>query len=653
VTCNACGTPLGENDLFCGECGNQLVPVDPATAPQQLSSVAPAMNSSLSQHPHAYRAPRETSFAPRTVVPRVSTPSYSGGFFGHSMRRPPGPLSNATRYLCAAAYISSWFANTVTSELVGSHRAVAPSRGIDLEPIIRHCLKARRLQLIRDVILCVLLFLGLITAQLPLILILVAAFFFGLLPRATAKRRSFGHQLRTGAMAGVGVMIFALAVGLLILYLLSRSLFNSYDSPGGGLPVSSLGRSLGVVGVWWLIYAVLVAATLVRYSYVRNRTLGQWLSPGAQAPPFTRSTELVEARIDEVNSAQHGNLTLYGGEDPFIGAGITPFTLPTQEDRDWSIAIELNREGAPRNLFGSGPQGRARIDPVELHDVLRRRLLQLNDDGLPENERVTALTVDHYVVGGGQLRWDGPLIDQQKRIPFSEVSPEAIPALIRSPQAGLRYYQRVSVSDEGQVVLAGGLPVIGASDQGIVVSAFVYAAVEGHMFYLQFVPASLGPILDEYRAIDRLPKITSGKFLAKVAMDTARTAFRDLWHAPLGVVETWRQTRTERRSFAQELTHADDYVYADVGANISVRELGARALPRTYIQRLDINKYTQIIERLIIETVLDFLVAKGVDTAAYRASAQAIYNSGVVITGNSGNISNVNTGGGSVRQTTG
>jgi len=92
----------------------------------------------------------------------------------------------------------------------------------------------------------------------------------------------------------------------------------------------------------------------------------------------------------------------------------------------------------------------------------------------------------------------------------------------------------------------------------------------------------------------------------------------------------WR----ESRSFAEEHAHADDYVYADLGARISVRELGAALLPRTYIQRLDTSKYTQIIERLVIETVLDFLIDKGVDTSAYRQSAQAVYNAGVIVAGN-------------------
>ena len=78
-------------------------------------------------------------------------------FFGHAAAEPDGPLSNSTRYLCAAAYLNPEYANSVTSELLASHRAVAPSLGIDLIPIVRHCLSARKAQLLRDVLLTVLL----------------------------------------------------------------------------------------------------------------------------------------------------------------------------------------------------------------------------------------------------------------------------------------------------------------------------------------------------------------------------------------------------------------------------------------------------------------------------------------------------------------
>jgi hypothetical protein len=108
--------------------------------------------------------------------------------------------------------------------------------------------------------------------------------------------------------------------------------------------------------------------------------------------------------------------------------------------------------------------------------------------------------------------------------------------------------------------------------------------------------------------------------------------------------------RAEERAFNEELTSANDFVYADVGARISVRELGASLLPRTYIQRLDASKYTKIIERLVIETVLDYLDSHDVDTAAYRARAEAIYNSGTIVAGNTGGNYNINSGSGSAVQ---
>jgi hypothetical protein len=105
----------------------------------------------------------------------------------------------------------------------------------------------------------------------------------------------------------------------------------------------------------------------------------------------------------------------------------------------------------------------------------------------------------------------------------------------------------------------------------------------------------------------------------------------------------WRQ----HRRFTEELTYARDFTFADVGARFSVREHGSQWVPESYLQRLDASKYTKIIERLVIETVLDYLDSRDVDTAAYRARAEAIYNSGIIIAGNnSGSFSNVSTGGG-------
>ena len=117
----------------------------------------------------------------------------------------------------------------------------------------------------------------------------------------------------------------------------------------------------------------------------------------------------------------------------------------------------------------------------------------------------------------------------------------------------------------------------------------------------------------------------------------------------------------ERRSFEEEAGSPRDYVYADVGARLSVREIRAALSPRTYIQQLDAAKYTKMIERLVNDTVLDFLEDKGVDTGAYRESAQAIINNsgGVMMSGGSiggvafkgGKVKVQNNGGSSVQAT--
>jgi hypothetical protein len=743
--------------MFCGGCGNGLL--DAATMPQDPPAADPAsdwppagepsqpetgafLGAPLPEaevtrlppaRPASVPAPSGQGWpngrgdhpAAQTASPRAA----AGSSFGHAAAvspddgTPSGVMSNATRYLCAAAYLAPWFANTVLGELIASHRAVAPSRGIDLVPIIRHCLMARRMQLIRDALLCALLLAGLITASVPLVYIMVAALILSASRGADWERRSVG---------GGGAVAVALAIVAALVLLVGFASVGSFASavplsPGEGLSSAPLSERLALGGgfgvsfavsvliysllpaLWRLIFrrggrrpaalsaqsprglslraaAVTLAfldgfftilsptsalaspgmarvnivlgilllaalgAVLGRFGYLRTRTLATWLSPGGTAPPFARQPEPVENRIAEVAGAQHGNLTLYDLEDPFIGTGITPFNAVRDDERVWSIAIELSRKGAKRGLLDARRPGSVRIDPVELHGVLRRRLLELNDPELALNERVRSLTVDGYVVGEGQPRWDSPLIDPRRLIPYSQASPEAIDALIHHPQAGLRFYQRVSVSDEGPEVRAGQLPVIGAVDQEVIISAFVYVAVEGHMFYLQFVPAALAPIAEEFHVVDRIPKADSAQFGLKVLLDAASTAFRDVLVAPGELFRAWRVMRAEGKRSAEERDRARDYVFADVGAQLSVRELGAALWPRTYIQRLDASKYTKLIERLVIETVLDYLDSKDVDTAAYRARAEAIYNSGTIIAGNNGGNFNINTGSGSATQ---
>jgi len=421
--------------------------------------------------------------------------------------------------------------------------------------------------------------------------------------------------------------MIAMVLGLFVIFVLFQPILDAASrSPSEFGLMAGLG---GKTGIALLVFLGLVGTTLFGYSYSMFRTFSERLRPGAHAGRFYPADQQVEHRIAQVAGAQDGNMAIYAGENPFIGTGV--------RGASWSIAIELDHaQGSGQGSQWRMPKSRGYvpINPVELHQVIRARLLKLRDEDLPGNERISSLTVHDHVVGDGHCRWDSPIVDPVQMMPFSAATPEAIDALIRHPAAGLRYYQRVCVSAEGQTVWARHREVIGSTDQEIAASAFIYVAVEGRMFYLEFVPAVLPPILQQYHLIDRLPKVTSSRFITKVLVQVGSTAFRDMVWAPFGLIGTVWRIFAERRSFQEEAIAAKDYVFADIGARISVREIGSASSPRTFLQRLDAAKYTKIIERLVTDTVFDFLVEKGVDTSAYQESASAVINNNYNIAGN-------------------
>jgi hypothetical protein len=614
---------MESGDTFCGNCG--------ARSPSPAPALTGAGGASVGNEHRAGPA----WGAVRTVPPPALPPpdaAPSGPFFSHSRVRPDGRMTNATRYLSAAAYLDATYAATVIRELVASVRAVAPSVGIDLGPIIRHCLRARNIQLARDAVLSVLLLIGLIIDTELMILVLVVCFVAGFLPAVNWGRRSFQSKavVAVGALVLIGVplafLVLANVVGAL-----QRSFGSDLNSPDDtfGTTTQSSGSSWHTwVGI---VLLLAIVATQLVYTYVRSRTLCEELAPDAAPQRPRRQGRVVESRIAQVEGAQHGNLVLYSGADPFIGTG--------QRMRAWSIAVELRRAGDHRPS-GRHPDGRRRpgpdyvtIDPVELHQAIRDRLLRLKDAGLPANEQLQALTVCDHIVGLGEHRWDSPLIDRSTSVPYSEASPEAVQAVIRHPQAGVRYYQRVSVCDEGQPVFTGGRKIMDGSDQDISASAFVYAAVEGHMFYLEFVSSVMPPINPRWHLVDRLPKFTPGRFMARVVVDALVSMFSATIFAPVRTVGALIGLTREGRDQQEQAAAAQDYLYGNIGARVSVRELGATRNFRTYIQRLDAEKYAKLTERLVTDTVLDFLAEQGVDTSAYESGITNMIDQSINIQG--------------------
>jgi hypothetical protein len=613
---------MESGDVFCGNCGT---PSPPALTGAGDVPMGNGQRTGLARA--AVRTVPPPSPPPPDPVP-------SGPFFSHSRSRPAGRMTNATRYLCAAAYLNPVYTYTVIRELVSSNRAVAPSVGIDLAPIMRHCLRARNLQLARDIVLSVLLLIGLFVATGVTLGLLALCFLIGFLPSVNWARKSMRYKIAAivGSIAVVGGTLALLFVIYVIVFIGSilHGLTSSNDTFGGTAPAPSglSGLLLAIVLVGPGL-VVAMAATQVVYTYVGSRTLCDELGPDARPRRPRTHGQLVESRIAQVEAAQNGNVLLYSGPNPFIGTG--------DRTRAWSIAVELRGPGDRDRRESSQrprrPGAYVSIDPVELHQVIRARLLNLKDGALPPNEQLQALTVQDHIVGLGQHRWDSPLIDPATSVPYSEASQEAVHAMIRHPQGGVRYYQRMSVCDEGQPIWSGQRKVMDGSDQDISASAFVYAAVEGHMFYLEFVSTAMPPIDPHFHLVDLLPKVTPGRFMARVLQDAFSSIFRDLIYSPVQAVRSLKAIAREGRTYQEQSAAAQEYLYGNVGARVSVRELGAARNFVNYIQRLDAEKYTKLTERLVTDTVLEFLASKGVDTSAYESGITNMIDQSISIHG--------------------
>jgi hypothetical protein len=584
MTCSnpECGGAVLVGDRFCGLCG---------TPAPEASRLAPW--------------PGPAGAAP---APSVDEPMFS-----HEPRRAPGPRSSATRFLCTAAYLNRTFANRVIGELLATRRAVAPSINFDVGPVLRHCLRARRTILLRDLTLLAIIVIGLVIKTLTTLDFLLFALTLGVLLPGLRRRRG----------GPIGALMFAAgtAAGLIVSFVvLSAVAFGSFASslPTTG-PLSPPAPSFTSFAFPFVLLLAATWATEFVYLHTTFRTLAEDLRGGSAAPRAVSGA--AEARIAMVEGAQWGNVTLHSRWFPFIGAGV-------QTDMHWSIAIRLRPRDPVRQQFGrlpgdDGPvadDALVQIDPVDLHRHIRLRLQGLNDPRLPENERITGLTVSDRVVGSGLLSVDNLLFDKNLKAPYSHASREAVEALMRHPQARLRYYQQVSVSDEGPDVMSRGRRVIESVDQEVAVSAFVYAAVEGGMFYLQFVLTALPPIDQKYRLI----AFGIGTSTLEAVWYSISRLFASIASAPSGISGAFRLWRTERRVEREYLTAEG----GDFGTQISVRQLATAPWFGSYIEELDVEKYNMMFSRLLLETVTEYLGDKGVDTSAFESSAQTIVNNG-------------------------
>jgi hypothetical protein len=544
---------------------------------------------------------------------------------------------DVTRYLCAAAYTDPAFVRRVVEDVLGDGLgAIAASPGVDLVPVARHSLTARRLRRRRDRRLTAAW--GLIALFGPLWLLFapLALRALGGAAAARAKRRPVrGRELpRTSEaawrLAGAAAALLAAGAGAALTL--------------SALPLPGVLRWLTggyLFGIPPLLATLAGAAMALRIvldeeTDVDARMRGA-LRRDAFDPDGLPRPGAVEpwaaSRIAAVADAQQGNVTCYSGFSPFIGYG--------RRESQWALALPLLPSGPPGGAGAELPRNVADFDAWDIVERLRSRLREAAD-GLPPSgrppvpgqgsgqirnaqpsgdaSRLTGLVVeDRIFVSGRELAQEPSLLPDPQLAPATRLSAGDVRGIALRPDGVARH------------CLASHVPLWGGE---VVPSHFLHVSVVGRTLHLRCEKFVLGPVRRDLHAVDLLPpadpRTGRGPALALTALRRAGGA---LWAAPWSCLSDAAAEYRGPRRLRRELRAAHEDPAFDRGARVSIREDAQGPEYFHHFQSGDAQRALHALDRHVLAAVRDFLDEHGVDTADFRTQTQTILNHGVLQTG--------------------
>ncbi|WAE71008.1 hypothetical protein OUQ99_17380 [Streptomonospora nanhaiensis] len=565
--------------------------------------------------------------------------------------------SEATRLLSAGAYLDPSFRRTAITELVEHPERIAPpSLGYDAVTVLRHCLRARSMDVKASVLVLAVLVsgaviaVGLMVGGMPDTELMSRIDYA--LPGEAAQEAPSGEQTDQEARAAAeearaaveaaarvapsaGEMGLAALVSLVLLVLVgllsrARQKFLGRSESlltvviGGAIDPARpahrfLARLLGLANlgltVLWILPAwaflrgghilaalavlflpVLLLAIGVWHRLALSRVLWTELSRSSftgRAPRTPLFARRHTGTLDAIGEEQFSRLVLYNEDQPFLGAG--------ESYRPWSLALELERlPGAPH-----------RAEPLD-----GRRVLDLITPQLARLAEVSSQTSR----------------DRLKDLELQECVflPAALPEGVWHAD---RLYEESSVREHLEASVGEGAEQrrhflrirVGGWDEEVVTTVFVRVHTQGDLLILEVLPYVLSPLRSSFHEVDaitarsaRFPVsalVTAPAMTVAVLVRGAGT-LKSWWFEwfGLGVGETQEAPR------------------------LSIRESGSRDT-RSMFQEMDVNRYVKTIQDRITSGAQQALVEAGYRTEEFQQRVVNISRGGVFIGGSmSGSI---------------
>ncbi|MFC7977617.1 hypothetical protein ACFUT3_20560 [Streptomyces cinereoruber] len=570
------------------------------------------------------------SFVPQQPGEPPSTPPHGTpppGTPPHGTR-PPGAhpaTSEATRLLCAGAYLDDGFRDAVIDQLyVHEERFAAPSLGYDASRVLAHALRARRVELgwaagiLALWIVAFPLTKGLVVLLVaPFLILGIARWVRG---RATTAATPVYRLVPAFFLRWYGRLML-LQGALLLLFLalgdeedrweLLGDLSEAGEFLGGALSLLAAEEVWGVgrLEAWITVAVPLLVAWAVavqrgQFARALTQELSRERFPDQRADPAEQAEGARSRRLrDRIRIEQHARLVMYGADDPFCGAG-EPY-------EPWSLSIELRPR---KNLDGKAPE------PLDNSAIMRHVV------PLVEALRVPSPHGSPQIQAAVRDRLRDLEIDEVVFLPV-----DGLPARTAAPYTpeGFEAHRSGSIEEGGETRRHFLRIRVGGWGEEIVTTVFVRVHTQGGMLMLEVAPHVLRPVKPLYRYADRIAhRYRHNHRFGKAVWALGQTP-RSAGHA---LVTLWRALGHAWRLLTAGHAHA-----LPEGPEVSVRELGSDD-EASLFQEMDVSRYLKSIQDRVANGVTVALREAGYETAEFEQKIVHVAEGGTFIENTKGNV---------------
>jgi len=360
---------------------------------------------------------------------------------------------------------------------------------------------------------------------------------------------------------------------------------------------------LTMVILWLLIAWAVVSGELffAHYRVIAPQLRRENFRPDAAPQPHVAWRQ---ERLKAAARQDGGNLTVFQGYAPFAGYG-TPVEA-------WSFALRSDELG----------EGAEAIVPFEVHELYAHvgaAVARLELPGVRVHDRL--------FVNGEDLRFG---LDDSTR---DAVLPNPGRAPATAAPAELIRELREDGTQRARPYLA--LQVTGWNGELVSTLFLRFALLPNRdVIFVEGSTSLLTPVRQEYRTVDTLlDQPTAEQYRAIVAYGLRRMPGLLLGSIPAVLAAAGGQFRRNRKE--RDQLRAIKHRSFNYGAPMSIREAAADHRYSRYFQRIDREMYTKVVERRVLDSLIEFLEAHGIDSSDLRDRQTAIYNNGIFVGSNS------------------